>query len=205
VIYPGYSPFAVYRHLVFREDEHYIQPCIDRKVISGFDKYTAGAQVNGIVGEKLFGFFAVTDAQAGDETRGCSEADIQIFFGYSHEIMAVDRLDDDIVATRLPTPFEILFIHPFGYHYHGNFTQLLIRLDYLATFVAIHVRHIEIHEDQVRPFFSDDSERLIAAVGQQQIELPTVKKSFFLFQEKMDIVNQQYLFFLQGQASVEFG
>ena len=49
----------------------------------------------------------------------------------------------------------------------------------MATFVSIHVRHIEIHEDEIRALFPYDPERLFATVGQQQIELPTVEKSFF--------------------------
>ena len=76
-----------------------------------------------------------------------------------------DRLDDQVIATRFDHLGALWPRVEAGHHQHRDFGRRGIGLQPLAGIVAVHHRHLDIHQDQVRLELAGDPDRLFAVVG----------------------------------------
>ena len=85
---------------------------------------------------------------------------------YSHlEVAQRNRFDDQVVAARLD---HLGALGPWveaGHHQYRDLGGNGVRLEALAGVVAVHHRHLDVHQDQVGLEAAGDADRLFPIVG----------------------------------------
>jgi len=110
----------------------------------------------------------------------------------------VHGLGDVAVAAGSGAEFLVFGLAGGGHHDHGGIPQFRVAFDGDAAVDPVHLRHVQVHVDQVGPFAAHQLQGLLAVAGGEDPHRGKAQQTLLQFEHEIHVIDYQYLGLCHG-------
>ena len=168
-----------------------MQGGVDLEKFVGLDEDPTRTDVEGLVVTDRLSGGPVAYGKTDPHARCDANRHLQEIVGGLQKVLAIDRFEDDGIAAGGLAALDVVFTHPGCHHHNRDVAELVMLLDLDTAFVAVHLRHVQIHEDQVGAVTQGLAVGFLAVLGNDQVDVTSMEKGLLQLAKQFDVIDQE--------------